>query len=61
MSLAGYLFLGLGGLLGLTGFLFFWFPLLGAPLIVLGGASFFVGRVLIREGRRRAVRRQLGV
>jgi hypothetical protein len=60
MGVFANLVLGLGGVIALIGFLFFWLPILGIPLIVIGGGLVFIGQVLRREARKQAVRRQMG-
>ena len=60
MGVFANLVLGLGGVIALVGFLFFWFPILGVPLIVIGGGLVFIGQALRREARKQAVRRQMG-
>ena len=60
MTIFANLVMGLGGVLAVLGILLIWIPIIGWPLIVIGGGLVYLGQVLRREARKQQVRRQQG-
>lgn len=60
MTGVAYAVMGLGALIAIFGLFLSLIPIVGLPLMVIGGFVVWIGQLLRRKAREQAVNRQLG-
>lgn len=60
MTGAAYAVMGLGAIIALIGLLLAFLPIVGVPLMAIGGFIVWLGQLLRQKAREQAVNRQLG-